>query len=282
MKSIELEKMSMDNKTPSVSKKNENEKQPSPHSSAVNEKEDQLPSSSVVNEKEENPQPCSKKKKNKNVELLHSNASPRSSSSCVRHPIQLGQLQWKGLPNTYTGLHHSPFLVIRPVGLGNLNHRSGGIYIPPSSLNNIASSLNQSLNLHYQIDIDKIICGEDTRTTLMILNIPYNYTSEMLLLEIKENHHKIYGTYDFIFFPKDSKNNCNLGYAFINMLSHLHVVPFYKAFHEKKWDKFTSDKVATLAYAQIQGKAEELAKHFDKRTNKPKKIMIRNYLHPAT
>jgi hypothetical protein len=95
-------------------------------------------------------------------------------SSCVRHPIQLGQLQWKGLPNTYTGLHHSPFLVIRPVGLGNLNHRSGGIYIPPTSLNNnIASSLNQSLNLHYQIDIDKIVRGEDTRTTLMIQNIPY-------------------------------------------------------------------------------------------------------------
>ncbi|WJX31827.1 hypothetical protein P8452_20218 [Trifolium repens] len=66
------------------------------------------------------------------------------------------------------------------------------------------------------------------------------------------------------------------------MLSHLHVVPFYKAFHEKKWDKFTSDKVATLAFAQIQGKAEELAKHFEKRMHKPKKIMIRNYFHPAT
>jgi hypothetical protein len=63
--------------------------------------------------------------------------------------------------------------VIRPVGLGNLNHRSGGIYIPPTSLNNITSSFNQSLNLHYQIDIDKIIRGEDTRTTLMIQNIPY-------------------------------------------------------------------------------------------------------------
>jgi hypothetical protein len=64
--------------------------------------------------------------------------------------------------------------VIRPVGLGNLNHRSGGIYIPPTSLNNnIASSLNQSLNLHYQIDIDKIVRGEDTRTTLMIQSIPY-------------------------------------------------------------------------------------------------------------
>ncbi|WJX37842.1 hypothetical protein P8452_25567 [Trifolium repens] len=242
----------MDNETTSVSKMNENEKQPS------------LRSSGGMNENEENPR-------------------QRSSSSCVRHPIQLGQLQWKGLPNTYTGLHHSPFLVIRPVGLGNLNHRSGGIYIPPTSLNNnIASSLNQSLDLHYQIDIDKIVRGEDTRTTLMIQNIPYSYTSEMLLLEIKENHHQIYGTYDFIYFPMDSKNNCNLGYAFINMLSHLHVVPFYKAFHEKKWDKFTSDKVATLAFAQIQGKAEELAKHFEKRMHKPKKIMIRNYFHPAT
>ncbi|MCI40861.1 hypothetical protein A2U01_0062094, partial [Trifolium medium] len=117
-----LKKMSMDKKTPSVSKKNENEDQP-PSSSVVNEKEDQPPSSSVVNEKEENPQPRSRKnKKKKNVELPHSNASPRSSSSCLRHPIQLGHLQWKGLPNTYTGLHHSPFLVIRPVGLGNLNH----------------------------------------------------------------------------------------------------------------------------------------------------------------
>jgi hypothetical protein len=48
-----------------------------------------------------------------------------------------------------------------------------------------------------------------------------------------------------------------------------------QAFHEKKWDKFTSDKVATLAFAQIQGKAEELAKHFEKRMHKPKKIMIR-------
>ncbi|CAJ2639643.1 unnamed protein product [Trifolium pratense] len=65
-----------------------------------------------------------------------------------------------------------------------------------------------------------------------------------------------------------------MGYAFINMLSHLHVVPFYKAFHEKKREKFTSDKVATLADAQIQRKAEELAKHFEKRMHKPKKIMI--------
>ncbi|CAJ2639647.1 unnamed protein product [Trifolium pratense] len=48
------------------------------------------------------------------------------------------------------------------------------------------------------------------------------------------------------------------------------------AFHAKKWDKFTSDKVATLAYAQIQGKAEELAKHFEKRMHKPKKIISGN------
>ncbi|KAK2441458.1 protein MEI2 [Trifolium repens] len=73
----------------------------------------------------------------------------------------------------------------------------------------------------------------------------------------------------------DSKNNYNMSYAFTNMLSHLHVVPFYKAFHEKKWDKFTSDKFAIVAYAQIQGKAEELAKHFEKRMHKPKKIMNR-------
>jgi hypothetical protein len=38
-----------------------------------------------------------------------------------------------------------------------------------------------------------------------VLQLVLSYTSEMLLLEIKENHHQIYGTYDFIYFPMDSK-----------------------------------------------------------------------------
>ncbi|KAE9596341.1 putative RNA recognition motif domain, mei2/Mei2-like RNA recognition [Lupinus albus] len=110
----------------------------------------------------------------------------------------------------------------------------------------------------YQLDLDKIMTGEDTRTTLMIKNIPNKYTSNLLLAAIDENHK---GSYDFLYLPIDFKNKCNVGYAFINMVSPSHIIPFYKAFNGKKWEKFNSEKVASLAYARIQGKGA-LVTHF--------------------
>ncbi|CAL0304889.1 unnamed protein product [Lupinus luteus] len=110
----------------------------------------------------------------------------------------------------------------------------------------------------FQLDLDKIKNGEDARTTLMLKNIPNKYTSKMLLAAIDENHK---GTYDFIYLPIDFKNKCNVGYAFINMLSPLLIIPFYETFNGKKWEKFNSEKVASLAYARIQGKTA-LVSHF--------------------
>ncbi|KAL2642446.1 hypothetical protein R1flu_010033 [Riccia fluitans] len=102
------------------------------------------------------------------------------------------------------------------------------------------------------------LAGSDSRTTLMIKNIPNKYTSKMLLAAIDEHHR---GTYDFIYLPIDFKNKCNVGYAFINMIAPSRIVPFYQAFNGKKWEKFNSEKVASLAYARIQGKAALVA-HF--------------------
>ncbi|KAK1324749.1 Protein MEI2-like 2 [Acorus calamus] len=110
----------------------------------------------------------------------------------------------------------------------------------------------------FQLDLEKIVSGEDARTTLMIKNIPNKYTSKMLLAAIDEHHR---GTYDFLYLPIDFKNKCNVGYAFINMVSPLYIVPFYQAFNGKKWEKFNSEKVASLAYARIQGK-DALVTHF--------------------
>ncbi|GLJ44646.1 hypothetical protein SUGI_0938470 [Cryptomeria japonica] len=121
------------------------------------------------------------------------------------------------------------------------------------------SSTNQTDNKkQYQLDLEKIMHGEDTRTTIMIKNIPNKYTSKMLILAIDEHHH---GTYDFLYLPIDFKNKCNVGYAFINMTAPSHIIPFYQAFNGKKWEKFNSEKVASLAYARIQGKAA-LISHF--------------------
>lgn len=119
-------------------------------------------------------------------------------------------------------------------------------------------TVNQIGNKQYQLDLDKIISGEDNRTTLMIKNIPNKYTSKMLLAAIDESHK---GTYDFVYLPIDFKNKCNVGYAFINMVSPSHIISFYEAFNGKKWEKFNSEKVASLAYARIQGKVA-LITHF--------------------
>ncbi|KAJ4728885.1 protein MEI2-like 1 [Melia azedarach] len=120
------------------------------------------------------------------------------------------------------------------------------------------SNSNHADKKQYELDIDRILRGEDSRTTLMIKNIPNKYTSKMLLAAIDEHCR---GTYDFIYLPIDFKNKCNVGYAFINMIDPRQIIPFYQAFNGKKWEKFNSEKVASLAYARIQGKAALIA-HF--------------------
>ncbi|KAL6619872.1 hypothetical protein ACP70R_035011 [Stipagrostis hirtigluma subsp. patula] len=120
---------------------------------------------------------------------------------------------------------------------------------------NAAHSENKK---QFELDLDRIAKGEDSRTTLMIKNIPNKYNCKLLLAVIDENHR---GTYDFIYLPIDFKNKCNVGYAFINMTDPQHIIPFYKTFNGKKWEKFNSEKVASLAYARIQGRNALIA-HF--------------------
>ncbi|KAG5544777.1 hypothetical protein RHGRI_017278 [Rhododendron griersonianum] len=154
--------------------------------------------------------------------------------------------------------------------------RNGPMYIANGSFQGIGLTSNEGLlersrsrkveynvnqidsKKQYQLDLDKIKSGEDTKTTLMIKNIPNKYTSKMLLAAIDENHR---GSYDFLYLPIDFKNKCNVGYAFINMVSPSHIIPFYEALNGKKWEKFNSEKVASLAYARIQGKVA-LVTHF--------------------
>jgi len=103
----------------------------------------------------------------------------------------------------------------------------------------------------YELVINKVLNGQDNRTTLMIKNIPNKYDQEMLLEAINKNFK---GTYDFFYLPIDFKNKCNVGYAFINFIHPSTLVPFHEEFNHKKWEKFNSEKVCFITYARIQGK----------------------------
>ncbi|KAK7281401.1 hypothetical protein RIF29_09362 [Crotalaria pallida] len=160
----------------------------------------------------------------------------RMRSSPRLNPVFLGSGPYPGLPTTT---------------MESLTDRARSRWV-----DNNGSQIDSKKQ--FQLDLDKIKNGEDTRTTLMIKNIPNKYTSKMLLAAIDENHK---GTYDFLYLPIDFKNKCNVGYAFINMLSPLLIIPFYESINGKKWEKFNSEKVASLAYARIQGKTA-LVSHF--------------------
>ncbi|GAX80354.1 hypothetical protein CEUSTIGMA_g7793.t1 [Chlamydomonas eustigma] len=110
----------------------------------------------------------------------------------------------------------------------------------------------------YAMDFEKILSGVDRRTTLMIKNIPNKYTQKMLLTTIDEHFH---GTYDFFYLPIDFKNKCNVGYAFINVTQPINIIPFAERFHQKKWERFNSEKICHISYARIQGRAS-LISHF--------------------
>lgn len=49
----------------------------------------------------------------------------------------------------------------------------------------------------------------------------------------------------------DQKNNCNVGYAFINFVSPLYIVDLHKRFFGQRWRYFNSNKICDLKYGRI-------------------------------
>ncbi|KAL3577857.1 hypothetical protein D5086_019361 [Populus alba] len=113
----------------------------------------------------------------------------------------------------------------------------------------------------------------DSRTTVMIKNIPNKY-SQKLLLNMLDNHcihcneqiadgddDQPLSSYDFLYLPIDFNNKCNVGYGFVNMTSPQAAWRLYKAFHNQHWEVFNSRKICAVTYARVQG-LEALKEHF--------------------
>jgi len=50
-------------------------------------------------------------------------------------------------------------------------------------------------------------------TTVMLRNIPNEYTQNMLVQQLRKSFR---GRFDFVYLPVDSKKRCHVGYGFIN------------------------------------------------------------------
>lgn len=109
---------------------------------------------------------------------------------------------------------------------------------------------------NYIIDLNNI--DRNTKTTLMVKNIPNKYDLSMILEAFKKNHK---GKFDFLYLPIDPRNKCNVGYAFINFIDTRYIRDFYTEFNNQKWERFNSEKICEIKYGRIQGK-KNLIHHF--------------------
>ncbi|XP_076889946.1 protein terminal ear1 homolog [Bidens hawaiensis] len=118
--------------------------------------------------------------------------------------------------------------------------------------------------------------ASDSRTTVMIKNIPNKY-SQKLLLNMLDSHcihcneqiisgcgdgvQQPQSSYDFVYLPIDFVNKCNVGYGFVNMTSPEATLRLHNAFHHQNWEVFNSKKICEVSYARLQG-LEALKEHF--------------------
>jgi len=105
---------------------------------------------------------------------------------------------------------------------------------------------------------------EGGRTTIMLRNLPNDYTREMLLDVLDANDFR--GHYDFVYLPVDFKRKAGLGYAFVNMATHASADRAFATLHGFTGWQFSSSKVLEVAWGEpLQG----LEAHIDRYRNSP-------------
>lgn len=101
-----------------------------------------------------------------------------------------------------------------------------------------------------KVDLESIAAEKETRTTIMLRNIPNKVDVHALRKFLDETNKN---TYDFLYLRMDFANKCNVGYAFINFTHPKHIATLTKARRGKRWSQYNSLKVIDVSFANIQG-----------------------------
>lgn len=105
---------------------------------------------------------------------------------------------------------------------------------------------------------------EAGRTTVMLRNLPNDYTRNMLLKLLDDEGFR--GCYNFVYLPMDFKRMAGLGYAFVNMETHEDATRVWRHFAGFQQWTLQSMKVCEVAWGEpLQG----LEAHIDRYRNSP-------------
>lgn len=133
---------------------------------------------------------------------------------------------------------------------------------PPARSSTSSFSSCSSFSGNVERGAPKVI--EDTpaqeRTTVMMRNIPNNYTREMLFNLLNEKG--LAKKYDLVYLPVDFKKKVGLGYAFINFIDHEVAASFWDIFHGfNRWIA-QSDKVCEVTWSDaLQGRKANIERY---------------------
>jgi len=89
--------------------------------------------------------------------------------------------------------------------------------------------------------------GVQQRTTVMLRNLPNNYTRAMLLDLI--DLEGFVGKYDFLYLPIDFRTHAALGYAFVNLVSQEDAVEFHQRMNGFSTWSLPSSKVCSAGWS---------------------------------
>jgi len=134
---------------------------------------------------------------------------------------------------------------------------------PPSSrfeslflfLNKTDSTTKKKFVVSYTILPDRVMQGEDKRTSLIIKNIPKNVKKK----EIRNMIEK-YGNINFLAVSKD-KNIENFIVAYLNVINYKSIVPIYMGLRKHTFNYLGKTINIEIYYSKVQGK-DELKKLF--------------------
>jgi len=106
--------------------------------------------------------------------------------------------------------------------------------------------------------------NDELKTTVMMRNLPNDYTREMLLSLLDREGFQ--GCYDLIYLPIDYHSKVGFGYAFINLVSHAEAERLRAHFADfAKWD-VVSQKVCEVCWSSV---LQGVQAHIDRYRNSP-------------
>ena len=111
----------------------------------------------------------------------------------------------------------------------------------------------------FDVSIEKILNGEDKRTSIILKNIPFQMTKKEL-----NNLLEGIGNINYLYLPFDKNSKKNLGFGYVNLVNFKNIINLCDRIKEYNLSNKNLKKNIEIYYSKPQGKLA-LSKMFEKR-----------------